>query len=165
MEVRWISRGGGCVVHALGQLAIYPIIPLARIGLGLAEYRARLEESIVAACREHRVPAWRRADAPGVWCRQGQVGQLGIAVRSWVAYHGLFLNVCPAMEVVRLARPADANEPIASLAVERVRPTSMHSVRESVVRHLAVNLGYEKFHLYTGHPLLRRSRRRVYVGA
>ena len=25
---RWVNRGGGCLVHAPGQLAIYPIVPL-----------------------------------------------------------------------------------------------------------------------------------------
>src|SRR5690348_8506148 len=28
IDVRWVNRGGGCLVHAPGQLAIYPIVPL-----------------------------------------------------------------------------------------------------------------------------------------
>ena len=34
IEVRWINRGGGALFHAPGQLAVYPVIPLKRIGLG-----------------------------------------------------------------------------------------------------------------------------------
>src|SRR5438105_4236030 len=36
--VRWVNRGGGCVFHAPGQLAIYPILPLDRLGLKLHDY-------------------------------------------------------------------------------------------------------------------------------
>src|SRR5437868_10535762 len=32
LEVRYVSRGGGAILHAPGQLAIYPIIPLAHHG-------------------------------------------------------------------------------------------------------------------------------------
>src|SRR5262245_43496314 len=32
--VRWVARGGGPVLHLPGQLAIYPLLPLRRLGLG-----------------------------------------------------------------------------------------------------------------------------------
>src|SRR5262252_2625833 len=34
-RVRWVNRGGGCLLHLPGQLAVYPILPLDRLGLGL----------------------------------------------------------------------------------------------------------------------------------
>ena len=34
LEVRWVNRGGGVVVHAPGQLAIYPMLPLDRLVIG-----------------------------------------------------------------------------------------------------------------------------------
>ena len=27
-RIRWVNRGGGCLLHLPGQLAIYPILPL-----------------------------------------------------------------------------------------------------------------------------------------
>ena len=42
LDVRWLNRGGGCLVHAPGQLAVYPVVPLDRLGLGVREYRAHL---------------------------------------------------------------------------------------------------------------------------
>ena len=33
IDVRWLNRGGGALVHVPGQLALYPILPLARRGL------------------------------------------------------------------------------------------------------------------------------------
>src|SRR5262249_1326980 len=36
--VRWVNRGGGALLHAPGQLAIYSILPLDRLNLGLEDY-------------------------------------------------------------------------------------------------------------------------------
>ena len=46
IEVRWLNRGGGSLVHVPGQLALYPILPLARRGWGLGAYRERLEQAV-----------------------------------------------------------------------------------------------------------------------
>lgn len=163
MEVRWLNRGGGCLVHAPGQLAVYPVVPLDRLGIGLSAYRTLLEESIGSVCRDLRVPYYRREDEPGVWCRCGQFAHLGVNVKSWVAYHGLFVNVSPAMDSMRLVRSNRCGEAPASLAAARARPTSMHAVRVGLIRNLASRLGYERFHVYTGHPLLQRTKKKVYV--
>ena len=163
MDVHWLNRGGGCFVHAPGQLAVYPVVPLDRLGIGLDDYRRLLEECVIATCRELRVPAWRFDDEPGVWCRLGQLAHVGIAVRSWIAYHGLFINVSPAMDLMRLVQPNSAGDRVTSLAAQRQRRTPMHAVRESLIRHLVARLGYERFHVYTGHPLLRRTQKTVSV--
>ncbi|MGH7930033.1 MAG: lipoyl protein ligase domain-containing protein, partial [Candidatus Binatia bacterium] len=160
---RWINRGGGCVMHAPGQLAVYPVLPLDRLGIGLAEYRRLLEECAIAACREIRVPAWRFDDEPGVWCRLGQFAYIGVAVKSWVAYHGLFINVSPAMDLIRLVQAGGSGERATSLSAQRERPTPMHAVREGLIRHLVQRLGYQRFHVYTGHPLLRRTERTLSI--
>lgn len=161
MEVRWLNRGGGCVVHVPGQLAVYPIIPLERRGLGLADYRERLEGAVLDCCGELRVPAFLRDDVPGAWCRCGQLAHFGVAVKSWISYHGLFVNVCPRLDALRLVQAQDGSGRVTSLSAQRQRLTSMPAIRVSLVRNLAARLGYERYHLYTGHPLLRRTRRVV----
>ena len=165
MDVRWLNRGGGCLVHAPGQLVAYPILPLDRLGFGLADYRRRLEDAVLDVCRELHVPAWRHEEQPGLWCRLGQFAEVGAAVKLWTSYHGLFLNVNPSLDLMRLVQFNPGGEPVTSLAAQRARLTEMHSVRESLVRNLARRLGYEQFHLYTGHPLLRRTKKKVYVDA
>ena len=159
IEVRWLNRGGGCLVHAPGQLAAYPILPLERRGCGLASYRDRLEHAMLDTCRELHVRAWRQPDGAGIFCRGGQVAYVGVAVRSGISSHGLFVNVNSRMDAMSLIRSGYRRA--SSLAAERGLPVAMHSVRESLVRRLAARLEYGRFHLYTGHPLLRRTRRVV----
>lgn len=165
IELRWLNRGGGSLVHAPGQLAVYPVVPLKRLGIGLAEYRRILEEAVIDVCGEVKVPAFRRDGEPGVFSRCGQVAHVAAAVKSWVSWQGMFLNVSPSADLLELTRPNRSGERVSSLAAQRQRLTSMHKVRESLVRHLAARLGYETYHLYTGHPLLKRTRRKVHVHA
>jgi lipoate-protein ligase B len=161
IDTRWISRGGGAFVHAPGQLAVYPVLPLDRLGIGLMEYRRRLEDALIAVCRDQRIPARSRNDEPGLWSRAGQIAYFGASVRSWVTSHGMHLNVDPDPEFLRLVKPHPVGERSTSLQAQRVRRTSMASVRESVVRHVVEEFGYQRFHVYTGHPLLQRTTRRV----
>ena len=141
------------------------MVPLDRLGCGLVEYRARLELAVIGMCRELRVPAYRRVDKPGVWCRCGQFAFLGATVKSQVTHHGIFINVCPDLDVMRLVQSNGKGERVTSLSAQQMRPMAMHTVRESMIRNLAARLGYEQYHLYTGHPQLRRTKRRVYAPA
>ncbi len=95
LPVRWVSRSGCAVLHAPGQLAVYALLPLDRLGISPAEYRLRMETVLLDVCHELRTPAMRIEGSPGVWGRCGQVGHFGAAVRWWVTMHGMWLNVCP----------------------------------------------------------------------
>jgi lipoyl(octanoyl) transferase len=159
LEVRWIGRGGGCILHAPGQLAVYPIVAIDQRRIGLAAYRERLELAALEMLEELRIPAFRRDDAAGAWCRGGRLVSLGAAVRSSITAHGLFVNVSPQMDGQRLIRIPEGR--VTSIAAERRAPASMAAVRESLIRHLASKLEFERYHLYTGHPMLKRTRRVV----
>lgn len=165
IDVRWVSRGGGAVPHAPGQLAIYPILPLQRLGLGLTDYRSRLEEALVAVCRDLHIPARRRSQSPGVWSRGGRVGFIGGAVKHWTSYHGAWLNVDPDSSFLGLASSDPEAVRSVSLQSQRLQRISMSTVRESVLRHVAEQFGYERHHVYAGHPLLKRETRRVCLHA
>jgi len=159
IEVRWLSRGGGTLIHLPGQLAAYPLLSLARRGWGLAEYRDRLERALFDVCRETRVRAWRDRALAGIACRGGLVAHVGAQVRSSISSHGVFINVCPQTDALRLVRAGNHRE--TSLSAERGIPVQMSAVRESLIRSLAERLDYDRYHLYTGHPLLRRTTRVV----
>lgn len=88
------------------------------------------------------------------------MAQVGAAVRSGISYHGMFVNVSPRMDTQRWIR-TPSGERVTSMAAQRMRPTEMPVVRESLIRHLAEQLGYHRTNLYTGHPLLKRTRKVV----
>src|SRR5262249_51294326 len=104
-EVRWVNRGGGCQLHLPGQLAVYPVLALDRLGLGLQAYLDRLHEVVVALLDDFSVRGEARPGRRGVWVGQRRVAAVGVAVRDWVSYFGVTLNVSPDLTPFRLVRP------------------------------------------------------------
>ena len=162
LAVKWLNRGGGCISHAPGQLAIYPILPLDRLQIGLAEYRDKLELAVEACCDALRIRTTRRRDVTGLWCRNGKFAHVGAAVQSWVSYHGLFLDVCTPPQFLDLVQIDELDSRRASLASLDGQSLKMHSIRASLIHHIARHMGYGDVHLHTGHPLLRRTRQPVH---
>ena len=115
MDVRWVARGGGAIVHAIGQLAVTPILPLDRLQINVGEYRLRLETALVATCRDLRVPAKRVPATPGVWCRGGQLASFGAAVKYGTTLHGAVFNVDPDPGFLKMVDSFPPGERLTSL--------------------------------------------------
>jgi lipoyl(octanoyl) transferase len=153
--VRWVNRGGGCMLHLPGQLAIYPIVALDRLGLGLSAYLDRLQRTVIAVLDDFGVCGVTRAGQPGVWVGQRPIAAVGVAVRDWVAYFGAALNVSPDLLPFRLVRTgAHENEPMTSLVRERRGPVSPSLVRERLLEHFGQTFLFERSTLFFNHPIL-----------
>jgi len=156
IEIRWVNRGGGCLLHCPGQLAVYPIVPLQWHGFTPGEYLERLQAGIIETLDELNIRARTPPGRHGVWGRTGQLAALGVAIRNWVSYHGAFLNVCPPMGLFRLVQSdPQQHTRMSCLVAERQGVVRMTTVRAALVRHLTEAFGCQRYHLYTGHPLLR----------
>lgn len=154
IEVRWINRGGGCVMHTPGQLAVYPIVPLAARGLSVGEYMHRLQSAVVETLGELGIVAQTHPERHGLWGRSGQLAMFGTAVKHWTAYHGAFINVSPEMQLCRLVQSDPWSGAAAgSLVAERQQPVRMTRVRETLIRRLTAALEGDRYHVYSGHPL------------
>ncbi|MBS0209806.1 MAG: hypothetical protein JSS27_12725 [Planctomycetes bacterium] len=159
LDVRWVNRGGGALLHAPGQLAIYPIVPLAWHRWTVGDYLTRLEAGLAGALRAAGFVTERRADQRGLWGRSGQLAAVGAAVRSGVTYHGAFVNVDPNMQLVRRVGADRATGlAMSSLATERPRGVRPSLVRQHIITSLAAAFETPRHHLLTGHPLLVRTR-------
>ncbi len=158
LEVRWVKRGGGCVVHAPGQLAVYPIVYLPWHGFSVGEYLDRLQTGVLKTLESLGIRGRLRSGRHGIWGRTGQLAAFGIAVRDGLTCHGAFINVAPSMGLFRLVE-TDPQErtPMSCLVAERRQPIRMTSVRSELVPQLTDAFGRTRYHLYTGHPMLRRA--------
>ena len=63
IEVRWVNRGGGALLHCPGQLAIYPIVPLRWHRFSVGEFIERLQMGIVESLDDLNVPTTRLANS------------------------------------------------------------------------------------------------------
>jgi lipoyl(octanoyl) transferase len=157
VDVQWVARGGGAMLHCPGQLAIYPIVPLRWHGFTVGEYLERLLAAVVETLDDLRIPSRIAPGRFGVWGRTGQLAAVGIAVRDGVTRHGAWLNVCPPMGMFRLVDtdPTQGTH-MSCLAAERRGHVRMSTTRSTLVPHLARTLGCQRYHLHSGHPYLSR---------
>jgi lipoyl(octanoyl) transferase len=156
-QVRWVNRGGGSLLHAPGQLAIYPIVALDRLGLGVATYLNLLHDVVSAVLADFGVRAERRAGRAGLWVGPRPTAAVGVAVRDWVTYFGAVLNVNPDLALFRRVQcfgPAEAA--MTSLERERRGPLRPSLVRERVLEHFAARFGFGRTSLFFNHHLLDR---------
>lgn len=87
------DRGGQVTYHGPGQLVVYVMLDLARLGLGVRETVRLLERVTAATLAARGIAAERRPKAPGVYVRGAKIASLGLRVRRGCTYHGLALNV------------------------------------------------------------------------
>ena len=157
IPIRWVNRGAGSMLHVPGQLAIYPVVPLRWHGLNVAEYLNRLQQAILHMFAELGIQGKTNPGRHGIWGRTGQLAAVGIAVQNWTSYFGAYINVSPSLGAFRIVETDRVGHTrMSSLVAERGPRVKMASVREAVVRHLAESFDCPRYHLYTGHPLLRK---------
>jgi len=95
LKVYFIERGGEMTFHNVGQLVCYPIVRLHEGERDLHLYLRNLERVLIEVLQEYSIKTERHAGATGVWLREGnkKIASIGVAVSSWVTYHGCALNV------------------------------------------------------------------------
>jgi lipoyl(octanoyl) transferase len=143
------------MLHLPGQLAIYPIWALDRLGLNLPDYVARLHHVLQALLDDFSIRGETRAQRPGLWTGGRPIAGVGVSVRDWVGYFGAWLNLNPDLDPLRLVRwGGTADEPMTSLVRERKLPLRPSMVRERLIEHVRAGFGFERVSLFSDHPAL-----------
>ncbi len=91
--VATIERGGEATYHGPGQLVAYPILRLDEGQRDLRAYLRWLEGVVIEALARVGVEGRREEGYTGVWIGDRKACSIGVAVRGWVAWHGLAVNV------------------------------------------------------------------------
>jgi lipoyl(octanoyl) transferase len=156
-RMRWVNRGGGTLLHLPGQMAIYPILPLDRLQLGIEQYVRGLVSVLSAVLDDFSVRSDGVNGAAGVHVGGRLIAHCGFAVRDWVTYFGAVLNVNPDLELFRRVRcgvPAGAT----MTSIERERRGRLRDghVRERVIEHFAAQFQFDRTSLFFHHPALPR---------
>jgi lipoyl(octanoyl) transferase len=93
-----IDRGGQVTYHGPGQLVVYPMLDVRRLGLGVRQLVVALENAVIALMRDFGVEAAGRRDAPGIYVEGRKLASIGLRIRRGCSYHGLALNVAMELE-------------------------------------------------------------------
>lgn len=134
------SRGGLLTWHGPGQLTVYPVLDISRIGM--RHHVAALEQCIVSLGIAFGVPCERMPEV-GVFTTQTKrkFGFIGVAQAHGIAYHGFAINVCNDLSWFSRITPCGLeNLVVTSLAGELGHPVAVEDVKEQVRCIAAVNL-------------------------
>ncbi len=139
-----VERGGEATFHGPGQVVAYPILWLPEGRRDLHRYMRDLEEVAIGVLSEFDVVGERRAGLTGVWIGEKKVCSIGVAVRRWVTYHGLALNLHTDLSLFRGFRPCGLGaEVMTRLADHTELPPSNVLGEVLVVKHFCRVFGYE----------------------
>ena len=87
------DRGGEVTAHMPGQLVVYPILPLRRLGLAAKAFVTVLEEAVIRTLANFKLLATRDPDHPGVWIHDKKICAVGVRIKDRVTMHGLAFNI------------------------------------------------------------------------
>lgn len=138
-----VDRGGQVTYHGPGQLVVYCLLDLNRLGLGVRALVTCLEQSIVKLLAGYGIDAEPRSDAPGVYVGDAKIAALGLRVRKGNCYHGLSLNLDMDLTPFSGIDPCGyRGMPVTQLA-DLVDDLDVLSVEQGLCNYLIETIGYE----------------------
>ena len=87
------DRGGQVTYHGPGQLVVYCLLDISRLGFGARALVTHIENAIIAFLAGCHIESAARAKAPGVYVGEAKIAALGLRIRKGCCYHGLSLNI------------------------------------------------------------------------
>ena len=110
-----VDRGGEITYHGPGQIVIYLLLDLKRLGIFVKELVFRIEQALIDTLADFGIQAERKPGAPGIYISQqpgvwvewvgAKVAALGLKVSKSCSYHGLALNVATDLEAFGRIHP------------------------------------------------------------
>jgi lipoyl(octanoyl) transferase len=99
------DRGGQITYHAPGQLIIYCLIDIKRLGIGIKKMVTIIEQSLIELLSSYDITAHTLKGAPGVYVNDSKIAALGLKVKQGRTYHGLSLNIDMDLSPYKLINP------------------------------------------------------------
>ena len=99
------DRGGQITYHGPGQLIVYCLIDIKRLGIGVKKMVSLIEQSIIELLEDYSISSHKISGAPGVYVDGSKIAALGLKVRHGRTYHGLSLNIDMDLSPCKLINP------------------------------------------------------------
>ncbi len=105
IEVIKSDRGGQITYHGPGQLIVYCMIDIKRLGIGVKQMVSIIEMSIMDVLSDYSIKSHKVPGAPGVYVDGSKIAALGLKVKQGKTYHGLSLNIDMNLAPYNLINP------------------------------------------------------------
>jgi len=88
-----VDRGGQVTYHGPGQLVVYFLFDIARLGLGARALVSNIERAVIQVLSGYGIDAIAKPEAPGIYVNDDKIASIGLRIRKGKSFHGLSLNV------------------------------------------------------------------------
>ena len=140
------GRGGKVTYHAPGQLVLYPIVDLGEKKRDITFYIDFLEKTVAKSLNRLDVPAGRVSEKRGVWVRGRKIAFIGIAVKRWITFHGVAVNINNDIEPFGCMHPCGESDIRVTSAKEQLgREIDMIEARKVFAEQFEKDLAREKW--------------------
>jgi lipoyl(octanoyl) transferase len=147
-ELYHIDRGGDITFHGPGQVVVYPILDLERLGLGLRGYIEAMEQAVIDTLAELNIVAGRIPGKTGVWLSDGRgerkICAIGVRSSRYITMHGLALNVATDLKWFELINPCGfVGGQVTSVDAERGEAIDIELVKRLLATKLEKNMNFK----------------------
>ena len=125
------DRGGQITYHAPGQLIVYCLIDIKRLGIGIKKMVSIIEQSLIELLSSYDITAHTLKGAPGVYVNDSKIAALGLKVKHGRTYHGLSLNIDMDLSPYNLINPCGYKD----LKVTQMRNLTNNILNISGIQH------------------------------
>lgn len=137
-----VDRGGQVTYHGPGQLVMYTLFDLNRLGIGVKQLVKHIEQAIINLLADYAIKAEGRRDAPGVYVDGAKIAALGLRIKKGKSYHGLSFNIDMDLEPFSRINPCGyAGMPVTQF-VDLKPGVDTSPLAQQLVEHITHILGY-----------------------
>lgn len=137
-----VDRGGQVTYHGPGQIVIYCLLDLKRLGIGVKQLVQKIEQAIINLLARYEIPAAARRDAPGVYVEGAKIAALGLRIKRGKSYHGLSVNIDMDLEPFSRINPCGYEGMTVTQLVDLKPAIDTSKVSDQLVTELKQVLGY-----------------------
>lgn len=139
-----VDRGGQVTYHGPGQIVLYTLVDLRRLGIGVRSLVRNIEAATMDVLAAHGVAAAPRDGAPGVYVGDAKIAALGLRVRRGCSFHGLALNVDCSLEPYHRIDPCGYRGLRVTRTIDEGIAADAGELGEALLASLANRLGYSE---------------------
>ena len=137
-----VDRGGQVTYHGPGQVVIYPLIDIKRLGMGVRDLVSGIEQAIISVLQVYGIEAGLIEGAPGVYVDGVKIASLGLRIRKGRSFHGLAFNIDMDLEPFQRINPCGFEGLEVTHLAALVEQPSMVDVEDRLVAARSRCLGY-----------------------
>ncbi|HAT39549.1 lipoyl(octanoyl) transferase LipB [Polynucleobacter necessarius] len=145
-----VDRGGEITYHGPGQIVVYLLLDLRRLGIFVKELVSRIERAVIDTLADFDIQAERLPGAPGIYVSQNprvptewvgsKIAALGLKVSKGCSYHGLALNVATNLDAFQRIHPC-GYEGLKTVDMQTLGITdNIDTISQKLLQHLQKQL-------------------------